>query len=499
MSEHEFRRVENHFIRLNEREKINASEFELLTATAFMLFNEKQVDVGIIEVGMGGKLDATNILNNQVVSIISKIARDHQAFLGNTLEEIALHKAGILRPNTPYIVNPMNDLGVQKVIDDYAQEVGAGPRIWPDSKALIRTVFESQAFHDFADELLPFQRDNAVLALLAYTQVLKSFDLNPDWRRAVNMLAKIKSKRTLPGRQHLVKVPRVFGCTETPVILIDGAHNEDAAETLKEYVQERIRSDPGNSHFDESRPHEPRPIMWVIAMTEGKDPRRILRKLLRPGDNIITTSFGPVDGMPWIKSADPHVILSAAQEVRPGIVGLSIPERGAYRALCAAKHLSQHVSPDARFVLTGSLYFVGDFFREDRAEKNRTKVGQFSTIDTTNREEQYRIEKFLGKISTSLSDYSPPEFTFPLQRPVGPARQRSLSVSDALKYICERDALDGSEDVADPDRDIPSTALHSSHPRVEPVYIRKQYAKTYEQTKLETRKRRNSASTVAKY
>jgi folylpolyglutamate synthase/dihydrofolate synthase len=108
VSEREFLKVEDHYKRLNERNQINASEFELLTATAFTLFNENKVDVGIIEVGMGGKLDATNILNNQVVSVISKVARDHENFLGNTLEEIASHKAGILRPNVPFIVTRLS-------------------------------------------------------------------------------------------------------------------------------------------------------------------------------------------------------------------------------------------------------------------------------------------------------------------------------------------------------------------------------------------------------
>lgn len=484
VSEQDFLRVENHFVRMNEREQINASEFELLTATAFTLFNEKQVDVGIIEVGMGGKLDATNILNNQIVSVISKIAHDHQAFLGDTLDEIALHKAGILRPEIPYLVNPMNDHRVQEVVDRYANEIGAGPRILTDSQELIDTVFKSKAFRKFADELLPFQRDNAVLAFLAYIQVLKSSNLNADLRRAVNMLAKLKNKKTLPGRQELMRVPLVFGQIGKQRVLIDGAHNEDAADALKDFVHGKIR-------LGTLPPRKQSPIVWVIAMTEGRDPCTVLQRLLRPGDGVIATSFGPVDGMPWIKSMSSEILLNAAQEVCPGIVGLAVPERGAYRALCAAKYLSQHISPRTRFVLTGSLYFVGDFFREHRAGMDADQVGRLASIFATDSEERSRIEEFFGKTSTPLSNSSPSEIRFSMQRPRAPARQRSLSVNNAFERSCD------SNKASDSDSDTSANTLHSSHPQVKPVYIRKQQAKSYEQIRLERRNRRSSANDVS--
>jgi len=469
---------------MNEREHINASEFELLTATAFMLFNEKQVDVGIIEVGMGGKLDATNILNNQVVSVISKIAHDHQAFLGNTLDEIALHKAGILRPEIPYLVNPTNDHRVQEVVDGYATQIGAGPRILTDTQELIDAVFKTKAFRKFADELLPFQRDNAVLAFLAYIQVLKSSNLNADFRRAVNMLAKLKNKKTLPGRQELLRVPLVFNHIGKQLVLVDGAHNEDAADTLKDFVHGKIR-------LGALPPRKQCPIVWVIAMTEGREPRTVLQKLLRPGDGVITTSFGPVDGMPWIKSMSSNLLLSAAQEVCPGIIGLAIPERGAYRALCAAKYLSQHISRRVRYVLTGSLYFVGDFFREHRAGKDTDQAGRLSSIDAIDREERSRIEEFFGKTSTPLSNSSPSDTGFSMQRPRAPARQRSLSVNNAFEHSGD------SNEALDSDSDISAIAMHSSHPQVKPVYIRKQQAKSYEQIRVERRNRRNSANDVS--
>jgi folylpolyglutamate synthase/dihydrofolate synthase len=359
VSEREFVQVESHFKKLNSDEGINASEFELLTATAFELFNRNNVQVGVVEVGMGGKLDATNILNNQVVSVISIIAREHQNFLGNTLEEIAHHKAGILRPKVPYIVNPVNEWNVHDVIDQYAKEIGAGPRIFPDTQVLRQTVFSSREWHQLEDHLLPFQRDNVVLACLAVCKVLES--LNQSATKAQTLLPFLKNKQPLGRLRHHTIKP-VFGRETDQKVLVDGAHNENAAAALQQYVQDRIRK---KRYMDERSPRNGWPITWVLAMSDGKDAHKIVRHLLRPGDNVITTTFGPVDGMPWVKPMDPRELLRIAMEVCEDITGIDVPISGAFRALCAAKHLARG-NP---IVLTGSLYLVGDFFRENRAFK----------------------------------------------------------------------------------------------------------------------------------
>lgn len=104
----------------NEQHSINASEFELLTATAFEIFNEQKVQVGVIECGMGGRLDATNVLQNPLVTVISRIGLDHQAFLGDTVEKIAVEKAGIIKAGVPCIVDGQNESSILAVIKDIA-------------------------------------------------------------------------------------------------------------------------------------------------------------------------------------------------------------------------------------------------------------------------------------------------------------------------------------------------------------------------------------------
>ncbi|EHK97978.1 putative Folylpolyglutamate synthase [Glarea lozoyensis 74030] len=119
-----FRHAEEIVHRRNEEEQIGASEFELLTATAFEVFANEKIEMGVIEVGLGGRLDATNVLSNKAVTVISKIGLDHQSFLGNTIEEIAREKAGVMRPGVPCVVDKTNPPEVRRVIEEYAKEIG---------------------------------------------------------------------------------------------------------------------------------------------------------------------------------------------------------------------------------------------------------------------------------------------------------------------------------------------------------------------------------------
>lgn len=395
VEEAKFKRVEDHFIQLNQANDIGASPFEIMTATAFTMFTDAKVKVGIVEVGMGGTLDATNILNNQAISVISKIARDHESFLGNTLTEIAKHKAGILRPNVPYIVNPENEANIQAVIDDYAKEIGAGPRLYGDTPKLRKHLYSLEDWQSFARPLRPFQRDNAVLAIVAVKEVMK--DLGGITEELIGDELGKKRFSNFPGRLQEISVTPVFGCANNAgrSIIVDGAHNEDAAIELKGFVERK-----GRKKLDRRNrpPAGGWPVTWVLAMTEGKDAEAYLKHLLQPGDKVITTSFGPVDGMPWVNSMDPQALFDIAQKVQPDITGLAIPDRSALRALCAAKFLTKDHNP---IVMTGSLYLMGDLHRELEGKFDRGFWHRILYADEREKmmimldEEKERINRFL--------------------------------------------------------------------------------------------------------
>ncbi|KAF2002752.1 FolC bifunctional protein, partial [Amniculicola lignicola CBS 123094] len=348
-----FKTVERHFIQLSERENINASPFEILTASAFQIFNDSNIDVGVVEVGMGGKLDATNILNNQVVSVISKIAHDHQSFLGHTLQEIAKHKAGILRPSIPYILNPRNDISVRLAVDDVAKEVGAGPLIDLGSEQLRTSLYSTPDWVKAVSGMSTIQRDNLALAYSAFFTALTS--MKESTSKAPKLLIGV-TRKGLPGRYQMQKFTRMLGAFRE--ILVDGAHNRDAAKALDDYVSKKLRQ--RDNIIDGDAPRMV-PVTWVIAMSEGKQVIPFLQALLRPGDMIVTTTFGPVDGMPWVKPMKPNSILKAAKNIIPDILGLCNNTPEVYRAVATAKYLTEGRNP---IVVTGSLYLVGDLLRD---------------------------------------------------------------------------------------------------------------------------------------
>jgi folylpolyglutamate synthase/dihydropteroate synthase len=363
-------------------------------------------------VGMGGLLDATNILNNQVVSVIGKIAKDHEAFLGNTLAEIAKHKAGILKPGVPYIVNPENEFQVQAVIDDYAKEIGAGPRLSLETERMKEKLFMSDDWRFFAKPLPAFQRDNAVMAIVAAMEAAKGFG-KMYWDMIGDELGK-KRFESIPGRLQELPVVPVFGSVTDVgrTIVVDGAHNVDAAKGLSYFVQRKCRK----KWLDGKPPptEDGWPVTWVLAMTEGKDARHYLERLLQPGDTVITTAYGPVDGMPWVKPIDPQRLLDKALQI-PGVTGFAMPQQGVLRALLAAKSFTHHDHP---IVLTGSLYLIGDFYRELQDNNNRKFWYKNDFLDMRNhmydlgREEQERVQLFLR--GQDLSQLKHPQSTTPV-------------------------------------------------------------------------------------
>jgi folylpolyglutamate synthase len=403
-----FRKIEKHYIDLSVREGISASTFEILTATAFHIFNEAKVKIGVVEVGMGGKLDATNILNNQAVSVISKIARDHENFLGDTLEEITLHKAGILRPHVPYLVNPHNERNVRNVIDEYARDIEAGPRLENDPPGFSKMLFANE---DRPPAQL-VQRQNIVLAARAAQAAIESVDRAEFTPFVMSHILHGARFVPNPGRLQPVRVPPIFGepnmgpsKARGEHILVDGAHNPDAARLLSDHVRmnERRRKISGNIKV----PRWGWPVTWVLAMTDGKDAHKYLSNLLKPGDSVITTTFGPVDGMPWVKPMNPQHLLNLAKAAEPSITGLVMSEEGPLRALCTAKFLRE---PERPIVLTGSLYLVGDLYRELRANWGK---GYWEDPEFENdrkrfaamlEEEKYRVNRFLSANNSGPSD-----------------------------------------------------------------------------------------------
>lgn len=193
----------------NHREGVQASEFELLTATAFEVFAREKIEMGVIEVGLGGRLDATNAMEKKAVTIISKIGLDHQSFLGNTIEEIAREKAGIMRPGVPCVLDSTNPSSVQEVVQDYAREIGTDVVLSSTDSAFLDELpkenFEPHQWQNLACAYTAFH--------LAYTK------LESPLHRLLPAVQNIR----WPGRLQTLSIRSLTG-REKP-ILLDGAHN----------------------------------------------------------------------------------------------------------------------------------------------------------------------------------------------------------------------------------------------------------------------------------
>lgn len=337
-----FRKAENVVLKRNRTDSISASEFELLTATAFEVFAREKVEMGVVEVGLGGRLDATNAMENKAVTVISKIGLDHQSFLGNTIEEIARQKAGIMRPGVPCVLDKSNSPAVRMVVENYAKEIGT-------------EVVLSSTESSFLDELSeqdfePHQWQNLACAYtafhLAYTKV----------ESPLHRLAPAVQNLNWPGRLQLVDIRSIAGRRES--ILLDGAHNVQSAEALGSYVNSRLRKGASK-------------VTWVIAASQGKELEGILKPLLSPGDCVAAVQFGNVDGMPWVQAMAAPDILTAASAA--GIRASQL--YSAENDVSGALRWAATVAGGGPIVVAGSLYLVSDVLRLLRdAEQSRNQL-----------------------------------------------------------------------------------------------------------------------------
>jgi len=327
--------------------KIEPTFFELMTALAFLYFAEQAVDVAVIETGLGGRLDATNVITPEV-SIITRIDIDHTQLLGRSITEIAREKAGILKRGVPAITGGQEP-EVDAVLREVAEQVGAelrivdkdiefssrfcvSPELGPHTRVCLLTE-SSQFMHLPVPLPGEHQAMNCALALAAI-DVLKGAGFEFEEVPLNNGLAATNS----PGRMELVwKQPR---------ILVDGAHNAASLGGLMRCVGAHVPYDS---------------MVCIFGCCEDKDVRRMLEKLALGGDKII---FTRAKGNP--RAADPGELQRQFADVSGKMtqVARSLPD--------AVRLASRAVGRDDLICVTGSFYLVGETkkYLQDVARKN---------------------------------------------------------------------------------------------------------------------------------
>ncbi len=309
--------------------------FELMTALAFKHFAEQAVDVAVIEVGLGGRLDSTNIIKPEV-SVVTQIDYDHTHILGRTLDKIAREKAGIFKPGVPAITceQPRDAEAALKLA---AEEIGANLRIinkdiefsfrfgasdelGPHTRVCLITE-TSQFMHLPVPLPGEHQAINCAMALAA-VDALKGCGFNIPEAQLHEGLA----KTSLPGRMELV--------WNRPRILVDGAHNAAAVGALMRCVGAHVPYDS---------------MVCIFGCCEDKDIPAMLEKVALGGDKVI---FTRAKGNP--RAADPDELHRefAEQSGKMSQVARTLPE--------ALDLASRAVGRDDLICITGSFYLVGE-------------------------------------------------------------------------------------------------------------------------------------------
>jgi len=304
--------------------------FEVLTALAFVEFAERGVDVAVLEVGMGGRFDATNVVR-PLVSVITTIAKDHEKHLGATLGKIAFEKAGIIKPGVPVVCGVRGGAALRE-IRRIARERGAPlTEVFGPGRTLeARTgrggfrfaYMGERGRYAFSPALAGLHQGANAATAIATTEVLSRI-----WKpfEKDRILKAIRETRW-EGRLETVR--------RRPLVLLDGAHNVEGVTALASHIKEVIR----------------RPVVLVFAAMQDKDLRSMTRILFPAAAAVILTR------VPYKRSAAPEELLAAAPPFKGRVLLEPDTRRAVGQALAAARGRTP-------VVIAGSLFLIGEVKR----------------------------------------------------------------------------------------------------------------------------------------
>ena len=321
ISETDFEKILIKIKKLSSSYENQPSLFEAITATALVYFAQQQVEIAVIEVGLGGRLDATNICDNPLVTVITSISLEHWQRLGPTLTDIAYEKGGILKPECPAVIGQLPS-EAETVIKARIKALNC-PSLWVKPAIVIKENWGKYQDISYPLPLLgKVQLMNSALAI-ATLKILQE----KGWKISLDTIQRgMKNTRWL-GRLHWIK------WRDIP-ILIDGAHNGAAAAALRDYADTLDK-----------------PITWVIGILSTKDHDKIFETLLRAQDNLYLV---PVPGH---QSANPENLAILAAKICSQLSNIKTFS-DVTQALDSAADDSKHT-----IILCGSLYLIGYFLK----------------------------------------------------------------------------------------------------------------------------------------
>ena len=310
------------------------TQFEVITAVAWLYFARSQVDLAVMEVGLGGRLDATNVKDSALASIITSLSREHWQRLGPTLADIAGEKAGVLKANCPGVVGQLPP-EAKEVVKAKAQELKIELN-WIEPAQAITIPDTDARWAQYQDLKYPLpllgevQLSNSAIAI-ATVKILQQ----QGWEIPELAIQTGMNKTRWLGRLQWSK-------WQNQSLLIDGAHNTAAALALRQYVNTLNQ-----------------PVTWVMGMLSTKDHADIFEALLKPGDEL---HLVPV---PEHSTADPQELAALAAQACPSLGNCQTHES----VFAALEQAIKSVQNSQRLlVLCGSLYLIGHLFQQSNQQ-----------------------------------------------------------------------------------------------------------------------------------
>lgn len=301
------------------------TEFEAVTAMALLWFAQKKCDIVVLEVGLGGRLDATNVIPTPLVSVITSISLDHTKILGDTVEQIAYEKCGIMKENGVTVSYPNQDIKALEVIRKIAAErhnrfVDAADA---GAEEISSDIDGTELYWHGVRLKLPFlgshQVKNAATAL-SVLDVLRETGYT------------IPNEAIIQGFSSAVLPARFEVLSHSPIVILDGAHNPAGTAALAETVRRYLAG---------------KDIVAVMGMLQDKDVDTALKKLCGLFSCVITT-----------EPPGPRALPADALAQRWQQLGTCAESAGGYDA--ALQMAQERLKPNGAVVICGSLYLAGE-------------------------------------------------------------------------------------------------------------------------------------------
>ena len=296
-----------------EKKNIHLTEFEILTAIAFKYFADNKVKIAVIETGLGGRFDATNVCKKPILSIITSISLDHTDRLGNTIEKIAFEKAGIIKPKST-IITEISNKGF-KVIKIAAEEKKA--------KLIVATNYVNMNYEN-GNNYVSIEDIKCEFPLLGlYQKANLSIVL-----QAVEFL-KIKTEAIIEGLK-TAKWPARLEYIKDKNLLIDGAHNPDAAKELKKSL---------DYYFNNQK------RIFLYSTLNTKNYKEIAKILFNEDDEIYFYEFNNKNAISFEEYRNNNPQIKNIQQFR-------------------RNQLKEFLQKPELKIITGSLYMIGELYNE---------------------------------------------------------------------------------------------------------------------------------------